>query len=384
VVAASTLWPTVNLDAFGGRNKDLSRLPIKPAIGNIATIDLSMRWEIDLLGGNLAGAEAAQSQATGTAELDKAARVMLAAEVGTTLFAQRGAATQLVTLRHNVEVAREALRLAQERFARGLATALDADRALTQLKTLEAQLPALEGRVKSLGYRLAVLRGRVPQPDATSVLPVPDTVPELPALLPSEWLETRPDLRAARRQVEAANFSLAQARSDLFPKFTLAGFGGRERIALMGVPALTENIFALGVGLVQPIFNAGRIRAQVEGADARLAIAAASYDRALLGAIEEVESAFVVYDAAGSQQSELRLAHDVALRARERASALYQHGLVDYGAYLDTQRVALQTEDALIDATTRRAIAIVAVYRAFGVGIGAETEAQASANVGTR
>jgi NodT family efflux transporter outer membrane factor (OMF) lipoprotein len=378
-VAASTLWPTLNLDAFGGRNKDLSRLPVKPAIGNVATIGLSAQWEIDLLGGNRAAAEGAERQALAAAELDNAARVLLAGEVGSTLFAQRGTAAQLATLRRNVRVADEALRLAQERFARGLATALDVDRALTQQKCLEAQVPILEGQVKEFGHRLAVLRGHTPGGEVASALPVPETLPELPALLPSEWLAARPDLEASRSQVEAANFALAEARSDLFPKFVLAASGGRERIALMGVPALSATIFALGAGLVQPIFNAGRIRAQVEGADARLALAAAAYNRTLLRAIEEVENAFVAFDTAGRQQEQLRAAQDAAERAQQRAAAFYQRGVVDYGAYLDTQRVALTTEDALIQATTRKAVALVALYRAFGGGIGAETAGDVTA-----
>jgi NodT family efflux transporter outer membrane factor (OMF) lipoprotein len=383
-VAASALWPTINLDAFAGRNKDLSRLPTKPAIGNIATIGLSAQWEIDLLGGNRAGAESAERQAMAAAELDRAARVLLTGEVGSTLFAQRGTAAQLATLRSNVQVAGEALRLAQERFARGLATALDADRAVAQKKSLEAQVPLLEGQLKELGHRLAVLRGRSAGGEAPSVRPVPEILPEVPSLLPSDWLDARPDLRAARQQVEAANFALADARSDLFPKFVLSASGGRERIALLGLPALSANIFALGIGLVQPIFNAGRIRAQVEGADARLEEAAASYDRALLKAIEEVENSFVAFDSAGRQQTELKLALEAALRARERASALYQRGLVDYGAYLDTQRVALQSEDALIQATTRSAVALVAIYRAFGGGIGEQSRANATADATTQ
>jgi len=377
-VAASTLWPTVDLDAFAGRNKDLSRLPIKPAIGNIATIGLSAQWEIDLLGGNRAGAQAAELQAMAAAELDNAARVLLTSEIGTTLFAQRGVATQLDTLRRNVQVADEALRLARERFSRGLATAVDVDRALAQQKTLDAQVPVLEGQFKELEHRLAVLRGRPPSGEAASAQPVPETLPALPSLLPSEWLATRPDLQAARRQLEAANYSLAEARSDLFPKFVLSASGGRERIALMGLPALSANIFALGVGMVQPIFNAGRIRAQVEGADARLTEAAASYDRTLLKAIEEVENAFVAFDTEGKRQEELKLALAAALRARERASALYQRGLVDYSAYLDTQRVALQSEDALVQSNARRAIALVALYRAFGGGIGGSSDATSS------
>jgi outer membrane protein TolC len=135
------------------------------------------------------------------------------------------------------------------------------------------------------------------------------------------------------------------------------------------VPALSGNVFALGIGMVQPIFNAGRIRAQAEGADARLRQAVATYDSALLEAVEEVENAFVAFASAGARREDLEAARSAALRARDAARALYERGLADYGVYLDAQRVHLAAEQALIDMTARRAIALVALYRAFGGGI---------------
>ena len=201
----------------------------------------------------------------------------------------------------------------------------------------------------------------------------------MPALIASEWLDARPDLHAARHRVEAANASLAQSKAAFFPSFLLSASVGRDRLAFQGLPALNGNVFALGVGLVQPIFNAGRIRAFEQGADARLQQAAAGYNEALLEAVEEVENAFVAYATARTRREELDEARSAALRARNTARALYERGVNDYGVYLDAQRVQLAAEQAFIDITARRAIALVALYRAFGGGMTSDTGRLAAA-----
>ena len=367
-VASSALWPTINATGSASRSKDLTRVP-KPPILNATQLGVSAAWELDLFGGNAAGAESAERVAKASAELERAARVALAAEVASTLFAQRSLTAQLKTQQASVAVSREVWRLAEARYARGLATRFDVDRAESLTKTLEAQVPALEGEIKTLAYRLAVLAGSMPSGRAASAESLPEDLPAVPALLPSQWLDARPDLRAARERVEAANASLSQAKAAYFPTFALAASAGRSRVEFQGVPELSGNVFALGIGLVQPIFNAGRIRAQAEGADARLGQAIAGYNGALLEAVAEVESAYVAFATASARREDLEQARGAALRARDTARALYERGLADYGVYLDAQRVHLAAEQSLIEVTARRAIALVALYRAFGGGI---------------
>jgi NodT family efflux transporter outer membrane factor (OMF) lipoprotein len=372
--AASVLWPTINATGSAGRNKDLSRIPAKPPILNIDQLGVSSSWELDLFGGNQAAAESAERAALASHELERAARVALAAEVASTLFTQRSLVAQLTTQKATVAVSREVWRFAFERYRRGLATQFDVDRAWSLTKTLEAQTPQLESEVKTLSHRLAVLTGRLPSGESASAIALPEVLPPIPAILPSEWLEARPDLRAARQRVEAANASLSQSKAAFFPTFVLSAGAARNRLEFQGVPTLSGNVFALGIGMVQPIFNAGRIRAQAEGADARLRQAVANYDSALLEAVEEVESAFVAFASAGARREDLEAARGAALHARDAARALYERGLADYGVYLDAQRVHLAAEQSLIDMTARRAIALVALYRAFGGGIAMEND----------
>jgi NodT family efflux transporter outer membrane factor (OMF) lipoprotein len=372
--ADSVLWPTINATGSVARNKDRSRIPAKPPILNIGQLGLSSGWELDLFGGNQAAAESAGHAALANRELERAARVALAAEVASTLFTQRNLVAQLETQKASVAVSREVWRFAFERYRRGLATQFDVDRAWSLTKTLEAQIPQFEGEIKILSHRLAVLAGRLPSGEPASAVPLPEDLPAVPAVIPSEWLEARPDLRAARQRVEAANASLSRSKAAFFPTFAFSAGVARDRLEFQGLPAFSGNVFALGLGMVQPIFNAGRVRAQEEGADARLRQAVANYDSALLEAVEEVENAFAAYASSAARRQDLEAARSAALRARDAARALYERGLVDYGVYLDAQRVHLAAGQSLTDMTARRAIALVALYRAFGGGIATEND----------
>lgn len=373
-VSASLLWPTLNAAGFDRRNKDLSHIPARPPIANITDAGLSASWEIDLFGGNGALAEGAQQNALAARESERAVRVALAGEIASVLFTQRSLVAQLDTLKASVAVSEEVTRFASERYRKGLTSRLDVDHAVSFSKTLESQVPDLERDIQALSYRLAILAGRIPSGEAPSRKSLPDSLPPLPNLLPSEWLVARPDLRAARHRVEAANANAASARAAFFPNFVLSAGIARDTLTFQGLPALSGNLFALGLGIVQPIFNAGRIAAQVDGAEARRSEAAASYDKTLLSAIEEVENAFVAYASSVTRREDLLIARDAALRARDSAKALFERGLVDYGVYLDAQRVHLAAEQSLIDITARRAIAMVALYRAFGGGIADDNE----------
>ena len=158
-------------------------------------------------------------------------------------------------------------------------------------------------------------------------------------------LDQRPDLARARDNVAARAAELGAAKADLFPKFSLAASGGYQWAQLDPLPFRASEIFLLGALIKAPIFNAGQIRAGIEAADARLAEAAASYERALL----EASSA-------------------AAERARRRAEAYFEKGTVDYLALLDAQRTALSAEEALVRIDTGVCTSIVGLYRAFGGG----------------
>jgi NodT family efflux transporter outer membrane factor (OMF) lipoprotein len=367
-VASSLLFPTIDLNATASRSEDLTRA--LPIVDNRVAV-LAASWELDLFGGNRLEVEAADAQARGAEEARRAVQVSIAAEIARSYFELRSTQARNELLRRNIDVQRETLRLIEGRFRAGLATDLDLARATTQLKTTEAALPELTAAHAAQTHRLGVLLGKPPTAfEATLKTPraLPQNLPSTPTLLPSELLAQRPDLRRAREAVVAGAASLGAARTDLLPKFFLSASGGWQSAELGGLVSRSGGIFAFGAALTAPIFNAGRIRANIEAADARLAQVAAAYEKTFLESLEDVENAYVIHTTSKTRREVLAAASQAAERARKRAEALFERGATDYLTVLDAQRTALATEDSVVRSETAVVISMVGLYRAFGGG----------------
>jgi NodT family efflux transporter outer membrane factor (OMF) lipoprotein len=380
-VAKSALLPTIDANVNGGRQKQIERvIPVPGPQGVDLAVpradalsgELSLAWEIDVFGGNRLEAEAAAAQALGAEEGRRAVQVGLLAQVATNYLELRGAQRQTAILRENIAVQRERLRVLEAFFRAGLTTELDIARQQTLLRTTEGTLPMLNHLSALLVHRLGVLLGENPgtlEAQLGKAAPLPPALPKLPGLLPSDLLQQRPDLRRAQAEVTAAAARLGAARADLFPKFFISLSGGIGALSLAGLPSVAaQGIYTLGTGITAPIFNAGRIRANIAAVDARLAQVAASYEQAFLTALEEVENAYVAYTSARQRREDLRQAVDAARRAYRLADAFYRRGVTDFLSVLDAQRAKLSAEDEQAKAETAVTVAMVTLYRAFGGG----------------
>lgn len=379
-VAESILFPTLDVNVNGGREKRIERVtPIPGPQGvdlvvpraDAVTGELTLAWEVDVFGGNRLEAQAAAAQARGAEEGRRAVQVGLLAQVATHYLELRGAQRQTAILHENIALQRERLRLLEAFFRAGLATELDIARQQTLLRTTEGTLPVLNHLTATLIHRLGVLLGEPPhtfEMPLGKAAPLPPALPNLPGLLPADLLQQRPDLRRAQAEVTAAVASLGAARADLFPKFFISLSGGLGALSLGGLPSLAEGIYALGAGLTAPIFNAGSIRANIAATDARLAQVAGNYEKAFLTALEEVENAFVAYTSARSRREELGQANEAAQRAYQLADEFYRRGVTDFLSVLDAQRAKLSAEDEQTKAETAVTVAMVSLYRAFGGG----------------
>lgn len=369
-VAESVLYPGIDANASVGRNKSFERLP-KPTIGQAGSIGLASTWEIDLFGGNRLDAVAASALANAAEQTRHAVRVALLAQVATNYLELRGAQQQTATRKGNIAVQSERLRLLEARYRAGLATELDIARQQALLHATEGMLPVLTNLTATLIHRLGVLTGEPPanlEEKLGRPAPPPSTLPNIPGLLPSDLLAQRPDIRWAQAEVTAAAASLGSARADLFPKFFLSAAGGRSTLELSPLPRVTGGVFALGLGVTAPLFNAGRIEASIEAADARLSQVAASYEKSFLIALEEVENAFVAHMTALERRNELAQAAAAAARSERLAHEFYKRGAADFLAVLDAQRAKLAAEDEQVKAETAVSVSMVSLYRAFGGG----------------
>jgi multidrug efflux system outer membrane protein len=379
-VAESALYPSLDLFAFGGRQKSIDRVIGVPGqqgielivpTADIVTGGLAARWEIDVFGSRQLQAEAAVAQAAGTEESQRAVQVGLLAQVATNYLELRGIQQRTTILRENIEVQRERLRALQAFYKAGLVNDMDVARQETLVHNTVGTLPVLTSTAKHLIHRLSVLLGEPPaslEAQLAHVMPLPVTLPSIPELLPSSVLEQRPDLRLAHTEVNAAAASLGAARADLFPKFVLSASGGAGALSVGGFPSLAESVYALGSGLTAPIFNAGRIKAHITAADARLDHVAANYEKTFLLALEDTENAYVAHTAALERRDQLVRAETAAERSHAHAQAFYQRGAVDFLSVLDAQRTKLSSSDERTKAEIAVRIALVSLYRAFGGG----------------
>jgi len=379
-VAEAALYPSLDFSLSGGREKRIDRIVGVPSGQGIKLITptadavsggLAARWEIDLFGGRHLEAEAAAAQAEGSKEGWHAAQVGLLAQVATNYLELRGVQQRTGILQSNIALQRERLRTLQAFVKAGLANEADVARQQTLLQGTEATLPALVNAEQNLIHRLGVLLGEPPENLGTRLAvagPLPKQAPAMPKLLPADLLTQRPDLRLAQTEVSAAAASLGSARADLYPKLVLSASGGVGALAVGGFPSLAETVYALGSGLSAPIFNAGRIRAHIAAADARLDQVAANYEKTFLLALEDVENAFVAHRSATDSLGRLTEAEASVEKAYRLVNALYQRGAGDYLAVLDAQRSKLAVNDERAKAETAVSVAMVSLYRAFGGG----------------
>lgn len=379
-VAASALYPSIDLFASGGREKRIDRIVAVPGQQGIElttfTADagsggLSARWEIDLFGGRRLEAEAAGAQALGSEEARRAVQVGLLAQVATNYLELRGVQERTAILREHIALQGERLRALRALQRAGLANAGDIARQETLLHGTEGALPSLTQAAASLVHRLGVLLGQPPKTLESALAHAtdsPDELPAIPRLLPASLLAQRPDLRLAQTKVSAAAAGLSAAQADLFPKLVLSASGGFGALAVGGFPSLAEGVYALGSGLTAPLFHGGRIRAHIAAADGRLDEAAANYEKTFLLALEDVENAYVAHAASLERRDRLSQAETAAEKAYRLTEALYRRGAGDYLSLLDVQRSKLAANDGRAQAETAVRVSLVSLYRAFGGG----------------
>jgi multidrug efflux system outer membrane protein len=335
---------------------------------------LAALWELDLFGRVRRGVQAAAAGAE-AAEADlRDAQVVVAAEVARTYLDLRGAQKRLEVARANLELQRETLNLTRVRLDLGRGSELDAQSAAARLAATEAGIPPLVAAQASAAHRLAVLLGLEPGTLDAELAPraVPPQLTTLAVDSPDALLRRRPDIRAAERELAAATAKIGVAKADLFPRLTLSGF-----IGFVAGDADELGEAASRAWSFSPVLSWGGldpgVRARVVAAEARAGGALARYDRAVLGALAETETAFVVYAQNRARLAATLTAAQSSRRAAELARVQYREGALEYLRLLDAERSALQAEDSLAGAETDLNTSVVAIYKALGGGWEAAT-----------
>lgn len=334
-------------------------------------VGLDASWELDVFGGARRDFEAAGADLQASEASVNAAQVSLAAEVALSYVEMRSLRQRLHIAQANLASQSETLQLTRWRALAGLADSQDVAQALSSREQTRAQIPALETTLAETQHSLDILLGMTPgslrnRLDAGEGLPQPSE--NIAVGIPADVLRQRPDVRAAERLLAAETARVGVAEAARYPSFTLSGSVGLEALTLGALGNSGAETWSLLGGITAPIFQAGRLRAQVEVQDAAREQALVAYERTILEALRDVENALVSLARSGQRAEALKIAAGAARSAADMVRQRYASGLVDFQPVLDAERNALSTEDSLASASADRVLALIRLYKALGGG----------------
>jgi len=378
-IAGAGRYPTADAGGEYARNLGSKNVPtgvppggLGPGIhSNLWQAGFDASWEIDIFGGVRRSIEAAD--ANYQAIIDDRADVVLTllAEVARDYVELRGAQRRIEVARQNLAIERDLQTLTHSLLAAGLAPQQDLLRAQAQVSDIEAAIPEFESDERAAAYRIAALIGE-PFEGVVAELSVPRPIPkplsEVPIGLPSELLERRPDVRAAERRIAAANARIGIAQADLYPHFSLTGTAGLESLSFSSFGNASSGYYQIGPGITWRIFDAGRIRFQVQAESARTDAAAAAYQRSVLNAFRDVETALVSYANANTRRNSLAAESAADADATKITKLLYENGVESFLPVLDAERSLYAADDALAQSERDSTLALIAVYKSLGGG----------------
>lgn len=338
---------------------------------NLFLAGFDSSWELDLFGGIHSRVEASEANAQAMEEGRRDIRLSLAAEVTRHYLEIITLHRRLKLAMRHVENQQKIHRLAEASFQEGLASALDVKRALADREMAEAAVPPIEEQIKNRGHSLAVLLGKPPGSlqkalaNLDQSLPVP---PAIPVGMTSDLLRRRPDIRQAERNVASATASIGSAVAELFPKISLTGAVGFQSQDLSNFTNFSSGFYGFGPRLSLPIFQGGRLLANIDAQEARTAEALKAYEKTVLTAFREVEDALVSLNAEQRHQQTLTAATAASRSAVDTALAFYEEGETDMQAVLDANRVWYSAEDQRLISELAWSTGHVALYKALGGG----------------
>ena len=371
------LFPTVNIKTGAQRNEN--PFPgLAPGIKyNMFELGFDALWEIDLFGRQQRRLEAASADLDAAGEQYRQSLVILTAELARSYIDYRSLQNQLSITRSNLESQRHTLELTEKLFNEGVNARHDVVRARAQTESTAAQIPALEANLVAALRQLEVLVGQKPASLSTELKPsgaVPLATGRRVLATPAETIRRRPDIRVAERQLAAATAMQGAAIAELFPKISLSAFLGLRNTDVEALFKSAAFSYGTAANLIQPLLNFGRIQAGIDLADAKQKEAYLTYEKAVLDALAETETALTRYLKEEIRRQTLSSAV-VDLQESVRLSQLrYKEGVISFLDVLDAQRVLYIAEIELARSQAATSTNLIAVYKALGGGANAKGE----------
>ncbi len=328
-----------------------------------------LSFEIDLWGRLRRATEAARAQLLSADENRKAVVTTLVSDVATAYLTLRELDYALNISQRTLQTREESLDLTKSRQTGGVATLLDLRQSEQLVYTAAETIPDLERQIEQTENEISLLLGQNPGSVARGhSLTEQDLPPEVPAGLPSELLERRPDIRAAEQDLIAANAEIGVARAAYFPQLTLSGTAGGQSTQLSSLFAGANTAWSLVPQITQPIFTAGRLKSNVKLAEAEREHALIQYQKTIQTAFSEVSNALIAHQ----RVRESRIQQEAlvfALQDRLRLAYIRYRGGVDTQLdALDADRDLFQSQLDLAQIRLNELLTVVQLYKALGGG----------------
>jgi len=363
-------FPSLSVQGEGKRQR------ISPGVETDAyNLSLPASFELDLWGRLARAQEAARADLTQVEENARTMAQTVAAEAITLYLEVESLERRIQITRQSVKNYRRNLALVERRYEGGLTSILDLRQARRILAQAEATLPSLRQDLGIKQQKLAVLLGHYPKTKPPRFQPEDyfKRLASVPPGLPSDLLLRRPDIRATEANLMALNARVGVAKASRFPRITLTGSFGYSSSELDRLFRSENELWNLALGVVQPLFDAGKLKAGQKAAEARYEQGLAEYAKTVLSAFSEVESALLTRKEQLERRDRIVNFLMEARATQKVAESRYERGLVDYLTVLDAQQTRFQAEENLVLVDLAILSNRVTLHRALGGGWGDPT-----------
>ena len=371
--ASASLFPSVNLNTRISNERISAHRPLtRYGSPNFQTIQenyvlqLGVSYEADLFGRVQRTIEGARASSEQSAADYENTRLLLTTDLATAYFNLRQTDIEIDVLNQSIELQRRSLGFLSNRRELGAASGLEVaqqqtliDATLTQLDLLRRQRSQFENAIATLTgtpapqFSLAADTKRVPPPN-------------IPIGVPSDVLERRPDVASAERAMAAANAQIGVARAAFYPSIVLGPSIGYQSNSLGHLFDASSNIWSLGVSILQPLFTAGRLNANLDFAKAGYDLTVANYRRVVLSAMQEVEDGLLGGAALERAYNQSVTAVDSARRVLDLANTRYEGGVATYLDVITAQQALLNGERTASQIHGQRLLLAVFLVKALG------------------
>ena len=376
-VAGSFLYPTISANPSFARtrfsgNRDSTITGQRVAQGvtvNDWLIPFDLAYEIDVWGRVRRSFESSKAQAAATADDAGAVRLTVETDVAQFYYTLRSLDAQGQILAQNIESYREQVRILSVQLKNGLVSPIVLNQAQAQLQATLAQQRDVERARADLEHALAILCGRPAPSFAVAANPLHEASPPVvPPGLPAQLLARRPDVAQAEQNVVAANAQIGVATAEFFPRFTLTATAGLESADLSSLFTWQSRAASILPSVSIPIFQGGRLRANLDATKAFYRQTVAAYVNQVLIAYGDVENAMTDLRAFSDQVGHLREAVSASQNYLRFAQAQFKYGLVDYLIVIDAERTLLANQLSLAQAVNLQMGASIRLIKALGGG----------------